>query len=57
MDKWDLGTLDDVEVGPSQSVSVSVTATLPQVQPGDYGVFVYGYSPGGDITLVDPGDR
>ena len=55
MDKWDLGTLDEVEVGPSQSVSV--TATLPQVQPGDYGVFVYGYSPGGDITLVDPGDR
>ena len=57
MDKWALATLDDVEVAPSQSTSVSVTATLPQVRPSDYGVFVSGYSPGGVIALVDPGDR
>lgn len=54
MDKWELGDLDEVILGPGEELSAVVDATIPLVSPGQYGLFVYGFTPGGVLLVEQP---
>jgi hypothetical protein len=53
VDKWSIGSVPErIVLDAHGSTSFVVTVTLPPVQPGTYGVSVYGYEPGGTLTVI-----
>lgn len=52
--KWTLATIDDLRISAGESVTVSALATVPLVAPGQYEVFVYGFTPGGVVGVAEP---
>lgn len=56
IDKWELARIDDLTVEASESQVVEVDATVPLVRPGQYGLFVYGFGPGGVLFVDEPTD-
>jgi hypothetical protein len=55
IDKWSVAGLGRTVVAAGSSLDVDATATLPLVAPGEYGLVVYQYGPGGRITVSPPG--
>jgi hypothetical protein len=53
VDKWSIGSVPDrIVLDAHGTTTFVVTVTLPPVQPGAYGVYVYGYAPGGTLTVI-----
>lgn len=56
MDKWQLGTLDPVTVEAGEEHRAVLTATIPLVAPGQYGLYIYGFTPGGVLVIDAPNE-
>jgi hypothetical protein len=54
MDKWELGSIADVSLEAGAEHSETVDATIPLVAPAQYGLFVYGFAPGGVLFVDEP---
>lgn len=54
IDKWQVAEIDSFTVQPGQRHTATVDAVVPLVQPGQYGLFVYGYGPGGVLFVDEP---
>ncbi len=52
--KWDVGEVSNVALEAGQSVTVTTIATLPLVKPGEYRLFLYGYTGRGDLLIAAP---
>lgn len=52
--KWDVGELSSLTLDAGQSVTIATVATLPLVKPGEYQLFVYGYTGGGSLSIAAP---
>ena len=54
--KWDVGELANVALDADQSLTITMIAALPLVKPGEYRLFLYGYTGGGDLSIAAPGE-
>ena len=54
MDKWEFGLIADVSLEAGAEHFETVDATIPLVAPAQYGIFVYGFTPGGVLFVNEP---
>jgi hypothetical protein len=53
-DKWRLAGFDDLTLRPGSDLSVDLTVIVPLVAPAQYGLYVYGFAPGGVLLVSAP---